>query len=276
MCFCSYTCTVFVINLERSVERRARILARLQELGLTGEIFTACEGRALPDGGKKYNGRKRRLLFGHEMTAGEIGCAYSHLGVYQEIVRRGLPCALVLEDDALLNETLPDAIKVALAHRAEWDIVRFISSAKVSRLARPIAATLEKGFGFARIYGTPGGAYGYLINEGAAKRLIAMAARIWLPIDTLQGQVWRNGLRAPLMVPSPVLPDFDISSTIGDGRFDKKLDVKGWERIVYPFTRCAYKMWDMASKRISFYGGYLADRRLARRLQARAVDVAPQ
>ena len=95
---------IFVISLQTSVDRRRRILDRLAELGLTAEIFWGIDGRKLPPSERRYAGRLRRLLYGKDLTDGEIGCAQSHFAVCAEIAARGLECAMVLEDDAILAD----------------------------------------------------------------------------------------------------------------------------------------------------------------------------
>lgn len=258
---------IFIINLERSVDRRQQILERLKQLGLEAEVFSAYEGAKLPDGGKRYNGRKRRLFFGKDLTPGEIGCAYSHLGVCELMLQRGLSHALVLEDDAVLYQHLPQAIEAALNCQQQWDIIRFMASDKVRRLARVIPVDIGNGLMLARPFGTPGDACGYMLNAHAARTFLKHAKRIWLPIDVFYGQVWHNKLRSFVMLPSPVKNDFENGSTIGAARFGKIVRPEGWEGIVYPLTRAAYKLWDTVMKRISFYGGFLSDLRTAKALK---------
>ena len=64
---------IFVVNLDRSIDRRLAIFTRLQELGLSATRFSAVDGSKLSADEKGYNGLKRRLLFGKDLTDGEIG-----------------------------------------------------------------------------------------------------------------------------------------------------------------------------------------------------------
>ena len=41
------------------------------------------------------------------MTKGEIGCALSHLKIYQKTVDEDIPYALILEDDTLFDTEFP-------------------------------------------------------------------------------------------------------------------------------------------------------------------------
>jgi len=79
-----------------------------------------------------------------------------------------------------------------------------------------------------------------------------------MPIDTLHGQHWWHGLQTFSCLPSPVLPNFDVPSTIGEERFSKKNLTKGWERVVFPASRFGFKLFDATMKYTFFYGGYLS------------------
>lgn len=249
---------IFVISLKDSKSRRDRINGRLAELGLRAEVFDAIDARSTPDAKLEYSKIRRRLFYGKGMTAGEVGCARSHLAVCAEIVRRGLECALILEDDALLLDDLPQALRVIEGLRERWDIIRFLGKPKHVRRSR-IVRHLEGELTLRRLYGTPAGAYGYVVNKQAAERLLHLGRALWAPIDVMHGQVWRHRLRAFCVAPSPILPDFDVESTIGESRFEKSRKLVGIERLYFPLTRLAFKISEMLMKQIFYFGAVAAD-----------------
>lgn len=249
---------IFVINLDRSPGRRAAVFARLGELGLHATRFPAFDGATLSAAEQGYNGRKRRLIYGKDLTIGEIGCARSHLGVYAEMERQGVECALVLEDDALIDDSLPDAIAALEQCRSEWDLVRFLAKPKDLKRARPVR-NVANGFTLCRVYGTPGGAYAYVLTRNAAARLAEAGKVLWRPIDTLHGQVWAHGLKVRCITPCPVAPDMENDSTIGDGRFERKLALRGWEYLAFPLTRFGFKCFDAITKHGTRWIGITAD-----------------
>lgn len=249
---------IIVISLERSVERRQRLQARLAELGMSAEIFSAIDGKMLSKDEMGYAGVLRRLCYGKDLSVGEIGCARSHLAVCQKIADGKHPYALVLEDDTFLADNLAYALSMIEQCADAWDIVRFLDKPKdVQRTVK--LRDLGNGFSLSRIYGTPGGAYAYVLNKRAAATLARKGKSIWMPVDTLQGQVWMHGLRVRALVPSPVIADMDIESTIGDARFQKKQKLQGGELILYPLTRFAFKMFDALAKQATFRLGRLRD-----------------
>lgn len=249
---------VFVISLQDSHDRRARILSRISKLGMEAEVFDAIDARSTPDAKLEYSKIRRRLFYGKGMTAGEVGCARSHLAVCAEIVRRGLECALILEDDALLLDDLPQALRVLEGLRERWDIIRFLGKPKHVRRSR-IVRHLEDELTLRRLYGTPAGAYGYVVNKQAAERLLHLGRALWAPIDVMHGQVWRHRLRVFCVAPSPILPDFDVESTIGESRFEKSRKLVGIERLYFPLTRLVFKVSEMLMKQVFYFGAVLAD-----------------
>ncbi len=249
---------IFVINLDRSIDRREAIFSRLRELGLAATRFPAVDGKTLSEAEKGYNGRKRRLIYGKNLTDGEIGCARSHLGVYAEMERQGIEYALVLEDDALIDDTLPAALDAIEVNRDAWDMVRFLPEEKNLDRARPVK-NIAGGFTLCRVYGTPGGAHAYVLNRHAAARLAKAGKILWRPIDTLHGQVWAHGVRVRCLSPCPVAQNPAYESTIGDKRFERKTSLEGLELLAFPFARLSFKCFDAITKHGSLWMGMAAD-----------------
>lgn len=97
---------IFVISLARAPERRKSIEQHLCNLGLSYEIVNAVDGNLLP-----VDEQKKLLAPGVSYVPGVIGCYLSHVRVYQTILDRKIPIALVLEDDARLNPKIVAALK---------------------------------------------------------------------------------------------------------------------------------------------------------------------
>ncbi len=95
---------IFMINLERRPERRARMIESFRILGLEVENFTAIDGGELTDEKLKKIGIE--FLDGYAdpylnrpMTLGEIGCFLSHFYIWEKMVAEKLEEVLILEDD---------------------------------------------------------------------------------------------------------------------------------------------------------------------------------
>jgi len=241
-------CMYFVISLEDAHERREVIAGRLRELGLPFQFLPGVDGRKLNLlAHPAYGSLRRRLFWGRDLSNGEFGCILAHRNVYLHMVEQGIERAVVLEDDAILTDELPSVVKALCDQPESWDLVRFLGREKnyqEARIIRPLPGT---GSLLSRPYGVPGGAYGYLLNVRSAKRLLSMMERNWLAIDTLHGVVWLTGLKTLSVVPSPVLPNYDVPSCIDEQdasqRWDKRVRLHGWQRLSYPLTRAAWKLY---------------------------------
>lgn len=97
---------IFVISLARAPERRKSIEEHLRGLDLQYEIVDAVDGKLLP-----VDEQKKLLAPGVSYAPGVIGCYLSHLAVYESLIDRSIPMALVLEDDARLNPKIVHALK---------------------------------------------------------------------------------------------------------------------------------------------------------------------
>lgn len=244
---------IFVINLKRSPERRAAMTERLDPLGMSYSFFDAIDAKDFNlDSLEPYDKTWRRLYFGRDLKKGEMGCLLSHRAVYQHMVDAKIDRAIVLEDDVFLKPDFKQVITAILEQSLKWDMVRFLDSEKVYRNSRLVQKILPP-YVLKRVMIASGGAYGYMLNQHAARTFLKYMNKNYLPVDILHGYVWRTALETFAVVPSPVSPDIIIDSTIGEARFDKTLEIRGWEKLAYPFTRSWLKFSELVGKRAAYW-----------------------
>jgi glycosyl transferase family 25 len=104
----------YVINLDRSPDRRAHIVAELRKTGLDYEIVSAVDGRELDLNDTDVI--DPALFAKNAFPAGTAGCALSHLRVYEKILADGASEALVLEDDVILPADLAPLVDAVASH----------------------------------------------------------------------------------------------------------------------------------------------------------------
>jgi len=172
---------VFVISLARAPDRRSTICKHLEALGIEYELVNAVDGSSLSDAEIA-----KRVASGRKLHRGAVGCYMSHIGVYETIVSRKLPVALVLEDDARVDRRAKDLINGGLASR-DFDYCFLDSDPHNDR--GPVFYDANSGICLAdgiRAYELSAGpqtTHSYLISlEGAGRRL-AHAYPIRKPID---------------------------------------------------------------------------------------------
>ena len=102
----------FVINLDKNPERLEFMCEQFARLGLEVERFRAHYGKAFTrEELRRYHSRIRSFIaFQKKMEPPKVAVALSHSEVYQTILDRNLPYALVLEDDIILDDGFPAAL----------------------------------------------------------------------------------------------------------------------------------------------------------------------
>lgn len=165
---------VFIINLKQAEEKRQQMEQQLTSLGVKDyEFVEAIHGATLS---KEEIAEKVYDYPECALTLGEIGCALSHIKVYQEMIKCQITSAIILEDDVILPQSF---VKLSETLSSTLET----SESKVITLGRANKLTLRKKFFTFDQYGeytavTAFGTYAYAINLAAAKSL---ASRL-LPI----------------------------------------------------------------------------------------------
>lgn len=174
-----------MINLREDTVRREAIQKQLNRLGLEYTFFEAIRGSEHIDSAM-YDDLGARKLEGRSLRAGEIGCALSHAALYAEIVRLGLPMALILEDDAILSEALPSILTVLESGvLAQGDLVSLSRcDAFIPWSARPITQGFRIADPFLVRYGSIAQTVGYVITREAAKAIELINIPVRFPADS--------------------------------------------------------------------------------------------
>ncbi|WP_346287144.1 glycosyltransferase family 25 protein [Zoogloea sp.] len=195
---------IFVINLERDGARRAQILSHLKGLGLDAEVLPAVEGAKLPP---------EALPAGTHpgLSGGEIGCYLSHVRFWETVVERGLPHAIVLEDDVHCRPDMLNVAEEAIATGLPFDALRLSA---LRPIHGKLLATLSNGVRLVLPTKNPSGTQGYLVSLEGARRLLEQLSVPRCPIDNALDLYWKYGLRIPLVSPSVVEEDASLASTI--------------------------------------------------------------
>lgn len=230
----------FVINLPRSIDRCKACCAHLDNLELDYEIFSATDGLNLTSqdldkcdlSSHAYlqlsGGRK--VTMDNQLSPQEIGCALSHLRLYQHILDQNLPYACILEDDCLVKPPFKTALQAIQTLNTNWDLINFanintLRNLKWSRRymfgnnADQYFIKVGLGFSWLNALCNPRrfmrGTFLYVISAQGCQRLLKIGYPVRLPSDILTGHVAFNKLNLLQAFPkSSYYADFDGFNTL--------------------------------------------------------------
>jgi glycosyl transferase family 25 len=206
---------IWVINLDRAPERLQRISAQLDRLGLPWERLAAVDARALSaEQRAALDEPAYRRRHGMTPLPGELGCYLSHVRAMRLFLDSPADFALLLEDDVLLHDSLPDVLQGLMAHPERWDV------AKLSAVhgGTPVPyLQVAPGHTLAVMLSRCTGSSAYVLNRRAAQAYLRQPGGLLpmqLPYDHVFDQGWRFGLKFRLVTPTPCGHDEAIASTI--------------------------------------------------------------
>jgi len=207
----------YVINMTRSPSRRASVAKQLAGTQLDFEFVDGIDGNTLTPSERgnlvSDDAVAKSPLW---LTPGVIGCALSHLRVYEQLTG---DINLVLEDDVVLPATISDVCarvaaqmhgrEVVLLHFRSFVVCRFSARDAVevgggARLMYPIAAH------------QPISASGYLVTSAASQSLAEAILPVRVAPDSW-GHFYELGALDSVrcVLPRPIGVRNDIESTIG-------------------------------------------------------------
>ncbi|CAK9885539.1 MAG: hypothetical protein XXXJIFNMEKO3_01939 [Candidatus Erwinia impunctatus] len=218
---------IFIINLERSVERKTALEARCQALGLSVEFIPAIDGRQLNEEEIKNTAQAVNYAF----LPGEIGCALSHQLIYKKMIRENITQALILEDDVILPDDLAELLATLPACPPQPS-VRLLS--RVNKYYRS-PCHVTKTYAINKVYSATT-AHSYIINLAAAENLLEALFPVWMTADKWMLFADYTSLRVDAVIPAPIkLAPSASDSTINAKKDDiitKKTKKEIWQKLM--------------------------------------------
>lgn len=218
-----------VINLDESHQRLERISARLTQLNMPFERVPAVYGASLSAAELEtfYSHRLNTKNYRRQLSSAEIGCYMSHLKAWQTIVDRELPCALVIEDDLVIDDELSTFVQKLSHSTADWDIVKLYC-----RKSNPEITSREpigRNHYLCRFKKIPIGNLAQLVTLGGARKLLAARQKFGRPADDDIQHWWEADLNVLGVFPSIVHVIENAASDIDKqgARKSKKLKFSG-------------------------------------------------
>lgn len=184
---------VYVINLDRSSDRLARISTALQDEGLAFERVPAIDASELEPAifEQVYDALENRRNYLAPLSPQEVACFLSHRRAWQTFLNTSdAPFAIFLEDDAA---PLTGGLNLPLLHRVFAESDR----AQIIKLYHPPTARIP----VRRPLVPPLGAVAQAMNRAAAQVLLGFTERFHEPVDVALQRSWDHGARITVARP---------------------------------------------------------------------------
>ena len=203
--------------------------------------------------GRKYDLARFEARYRRKPTKGELGCTFSHLGVYKSIAEDASiseeEYCLVCEDDALFNHDFQASVEQLIAQESEADII-LVGQSKIPdfddaileiEFPTPlIGQTVQIGdspYHYSYPYRNYfAGTVAYLIKKSAARKLcFTEEAPFWLADDFILFER-QFGLDILVVRPLMAIENPALMSNLAAAR--NSLEQKLWKKIVkYPLKK---------------------------------------
>lgn len=206
---------IFVISLERSIERRTQMIAKFAKTGIEFEFFNAVdasvEGFTLSDRVAPNVTKKRK---GYELLNSEVACYASHYLLWEKCVEMNQPIVIV-EDHAELTDDFKATLSIAFQHINEFGYIKLSAPLKSRKFIEDKKIDTFHSIG----HYTKNTCFttGYIISPDAAKCFIKASDRIVEPVDDFMEKPWLHRVRAYSLTPF-ICYRAKIQSTIGSTR----------------------------------------------------------
>ena len=264
---------VFIIRLE-SCRENPKAYQQLKEAGYTVHCVSAVDGRhllhqttraalyaefaGLEDLGWQSRLEKINDEAQRQAKAASIGCLLSHIRCLKSIQRMDLPCALVLEDDAVLGPSFAKVLPALSAQSARFDILRLHYSNRPMATGLKLWDAVVEGeqkdkqaqeyVVYQFLWGHTG-AVACLYSQSGAEKLLQLHATFNADyrynFDQLHGLWYRHGLRYCFIRPQLAWQDPSLQSTIY-AKFSNAAYLKNianWFTWRGRLERCSRRVW---------------------------------
>ncbi len=180
---------VYLINIDRAVDRLAEIRRQSGEFSIEIERVSGVDGAAIPrEQWVDVDHRLFQLRHGRLILPGEYGCYQSHLLALRQFLASGRDAAVIIEDDISLDGQFLD--------RA-WAAKQAVPKAEVIKLVNHrwngfrVHARSDRGDVLGRcLFGPQGSTACYLVTRSGAEKIVKSLAVMSLPWDVAVERGW--------------------------------------------------------------------------------------
>ncbi|MBB6483951.1 glycosyltransferase family 25 protein [Rhizobium lusitanum] len=180
---------VYLINIDRAVDRLAEIERQSREFGFRFERIDGVDGALIPrEQWIDVDHRRFQRRHGRTILPGEYGCYRSHLLALRQFLAEGGETAVIIEDDVALNRDFLDRAISAREAAPTADLIKLVNHRWNGFHA--LAASPKGDIVGRCLFGPQGSTACYLITRRGAERLLRSLSVMSLPWDVAIERGW--------------------------------------------------------------------------------------
>ena len=242
---------IYIINLDRRVDRWQVISEDIERLGLTATRIPGVEAATLAEFVEQERKSGKPLTL-PSINLGSAACMIGHTKALKSLLKSEFPAALILEDDAELALETP-----SLMQSADWWpdgslLIRLEDGRRHRRLLRRVCGKTPSGRDLRRLEKFSPGSAAYLVNREGARLLLEAFKTPTETVDhtifDLQVSRTARRLQTCQIVPATARQRRDGNSDIVGWRPEQKL--RGLEQQKYRIGL----LWARLPHKISLLG----------------------
>ena len=218
---------IYVINLDRSPQRLQEIAGQLSKFGLPFQRIAAVDGKlATPAQQALLDENAYQQKHGKTSVPGELGCYLSHVAAIREFLESGSPFAVILEDDAILENGIVSVIQRLSSMTGQWDMVKLsgVHSGTPMQVQH-----IHEHYRLSVMFSKCTCSSAYMINRRAAQAYSDGLLPMTLPYDHEFDKGWSYGIKVRAVTPFVVTHNTDALTTIAATHVQSR-KLRGWQR----------------------------------------------
>lgn len=203
---------VYVINLDRSPKRLEEISKQLTRAGLSFQRVSAVDGKkATPEQLAQLDEASYQRKHGKSSLPGELGCYLSHVEAIRQFLQSGHTYAVILEDDALLEDGFISVVQYLSHHPGQWDMVKLSGVHSGTPCA---VSTINDQYRLSVMFSKCTCSSAYMLNRKAAEAYNQGLLPMSLPYDHEFDKGWTYGIKVRAVTPFVVTHNEQTPTTI--------------------------------------------------------------
>lgn len=233
-------CPIWVINLDRSIDRMTSVRANLISHGVAFDRIPAVEASQLSEDEipENYDVELNRKQYFVPLKKGEIACFLSHRLAWQALLDSTHDCAVIIEDDVVFDKnplSWMNELATWLAQQPPTLVKLFSRRELRGKSLHGLSHEIK----MLHSDLPPLGTQAQILNRQAAKLLLQNSTSFALPVDVALQAWWETGVKVLTVKPNLAR---EVSADLGGSTLSVPRSTTAMQKIIRELKRPMYRI----------------------------------